>query len=168
LTPHVNDDGLIRLEIEQKMEELSGTGPLGPSTTKRTATTTVFARDQQTIIIGGLTRERTSEAAQKVPLLGDIPLIGFLFRNTQRTVEKQNIILALTPYVIHDPADLTRVLEAKIRDRREFVRLYGTPQERRMQVGPLGVPTTPGMLERINRAVRALDGGEVLTLRKTP
>jgi hypothetical protein len=74
---------------------------------------------------------------------------------------------ALTPYVIHDPADLTRVLEAKIRNRREFIRLYGTREER-LRIGPLGIPPAPGMLERINRAVRALDGGEVLTLRKTP
>ena len=82
-------------------------------------------------------------------------------------MEKKNIILALTPYVIDDPADLTRVLEAKIRDRREFIRLYGT-REDRVRIGPLGVPPTPGMLEWIKRAARALDGGEVLTLRKTP
>ena len=95
-------------------------------------------------------------------------MIGFLFRNTQKTVEKQNIILALTPYVIHDPADLTRVLEAKMRDRREFIRLYGTREERACGSARWASRRRPGMLERINRAVRALDGGEVLTLRKTP
>jgi hypothetical protein len=73
--------------------------------------------------------------ADQVP--SDIPVIGFLFGNTQKTVEKQNIILALTPYMIHDPADLTRVLEANIRDRREFIRLYGTREER-LRIGPAG------------------------------
>ena len=120
----------------------------------------MFARDQQTIVIGGLTSASAGPTApQKVPLLGDIPVLGFLFRNTQKTVEKQNIILALTPYVIHEPADLARVLEAKIRDRREFIRLYGTREERRLVMGPLGVPQTPGMLERINRALREVDQG---------
>ena len=58
----MNDDGLIRLEIDQEMSELGASNQLGPSTTRRTAETTVFARDQQTIVIGGLTRERTTES----------------------------------------------------------------------------------------------------------
>jgi general secretion pathway protein D len=154
LTPHVNEDGLIRLEIEQEMSELGADSPFGPSTSRRTTNTTVFARDQQTIVIGGLMRERQTDSVQKIPLLGDIPLIGFFFRSSRKETEKQNIIVALTPYVIHEPADLTRVLEAKVRDRREFVQLYGTEEERRLLLGPLGMPNTPGMLERIHRAVR--------------
>jgi general secretion pathway protein D len=158
LTPHVNDDGLIRLEIDQEMSELGATSALGPSTSRRTTHTAVVARDQQTIVISGLTRERQSDTSQKVPLLGDIPLIGFFFRNTQKVSEKQNIILALTCYVIDEPADLTRVLEAKLRDRREFIRLFGSDQERRLLQGPLGPPRTTGMLERIHRAVQTVDG----------
>jgi general secretion pathway protein D len=157
LTPHVNDDGLIRLEIDQELSELGADTPLGPTTSKRTARTTVFARDQQTVVIGGLQRERQTDSADKVPLLGDIPVLGVLFRSTTKAVEKQNIILALTPYVISDATDLTRVLEAKVRDRRDFLRLYGTPEERRLLLGPLGPPTTPGLLERIHRAVEELD-----------
>jgi general secretion pathway protein D len=154
LTPHVNEDGLIRLELDQEMSELGASGLLGPSTTRRTAHTAVVARDQQTIVIGGLTRERQTDSVQKVPLLGDIPLLGFLFRSTEKIVEKQNIIMAITPYVIDEPADLVRVLEAKLRDRRDFIRLYGSAQERRLLEGPLGPPRTRGMLERINRAVK--------------
>jgi general secretion pathway protein D len=158
LTPHVNDEGHIRLEIEQEMSELGASDPnLGPTTSRRTTNTSVIARDQQTIVISGLTRERQSDAAQKIPLLGDIPVLGFLFRGTQKVSEKQNIILAITCYVIDDPADLTRVLEAKLRDRREFIRLFGSDQERRLLVGPLGMPTTPGMLQRIHRAVQDVD-----------
>ena len=154
------EDGLIRLEIDQEMSELgTNENNLGPSTSRRTTHTTVFARDQQTIVISGLTRERVSDAAQKVPLLGDIPLIGFFFRNTQKITEKQNIILALTPYVIEDPADLTRVLEAKLRDRREFARLFGSDEERRLLMGPLERRST-GMLEQIHRAVRDVEETE--------
>jgi len=118
----------------------------------------VFAHDQQTIIIGGLTRDRSSESTQKIPLLGDIPLLGFLFRSRQKTIEKQNIILALTPYVVDGPADLTRVLEAKLRDRRDFIRHFGSEAERRLLAGPLPPRAGPGMVERINRTVRELDG----------
>jgi general secretion pathway protein D len=159
LRPHVNDENLIRLEIDQEMSELASAtfSPLGPSTTKRTAQTTVFARDQQTIIIGGLMRDKVGEGSQKVPLLGDIPVLGFLFRSKQKTVEKQNIILAITPYVINDPADLVRILQAKIRDRRDFLRHFGTDHERRLLEGPLGRPPSAGMVEQINRAVKHLD-----------
>jgi general secretion pathway protein D len=159
LRPHVNDENLIRLEINQEMSELASAtfSPLGPSTTKRTAQTTVFARDQQTIIIGGLMRDKVSDGVQKVPFLGDIPLLGFFFRSKQKTIEKQNIILAITPYVINEPAELVRVLQAKLRDRRDFLRHFGTDYERRLLEGPLGRSSSPGMFERINRAVKQLD-----------
>jgi general secretion pathway protein D len=157
LIPHVNDDNVIRLEIDQEMSELASAGavPLNPTTTRRTAHTTVYAHDQQTIIIGGLTRDRVSEATQKIPLLGDIPVLGFLFRSRQKSVEKQNIILALTPYVIDGPADLSRVLEAKLRDRRDYLKYFGKEAEQRLLDGPLPRRRSPGMLERINQAARA-------------
>ena len=90
---------------------------------------------------------------RRSPCWATSPCIGFLFRSTQKITEKQNIILALTPYVIDEPADLTRVLEAKLRDRREFARLFGSDEERRLLLGPLE-PAQPGMLERIHRAVK--------------
>ena len=162
LTPHVNDENLIRLEIDQEMSEIASAtfSPLGPSTTKRTAQTTVFARDQQTIIIGGLMRDKVTEGSRKVPLLGDIPVLGFFFRNTQKTVEKQNIILAITPYVINEPGELVRVLQAKVRDRRDFLRHFGTDHERRLLEGPLGGAHSVGMLEQINRAVKRLEDSD--------
>jgi hypothetical protein len=146
-----------RLEIDQEMSEIASDSfsALGPSTTRRTAQTTVFARDQQTIIIGGLMRDKVTSGVQKVPFLGDIPLLGFFFRSTTKSVEKQNIILAITPYVIDDPSDLVRVLAAKVRDRRDFLRHFGSDHERRLLLGPLGLSGSGGMLEQINRATRA-------------
>jgi len=73
-------------------------------------------------------------------------------------VEKQNIIIALTPHVIEGPNDLARVLEDKLRERREFLRHFGSEEERRLA----GVmPSTPGMLERINQRVQELERQEV-------
>jgi hypothetical protein len=61
--------------------------------------------------------------------------------------------------VIDEPADLTRVLEAKLRDRRELARLYDSDEEQRLRMGPLGMPKTPGMLERIHRTVKTTEEG---------
>jgi general secretion pathway protein D len=129
----------------------------GPITTQRKARTTVFAHDRQPIIIGGLMRDKVVDSAEKVPLLGDIPLLGVLFRSTKKTVEKQNIIIALTPHVIEGPRDLARVLESKLRERREFLRHFGTEEEQRLAGGA----SSPGMLERINRAVKEADEKEL-------
>jgi general secretion pathway protein D len=159
ITPHVNEDNLIRLEINQEMSEVApgAASEFGPITTQRKARTTVFAHDRQPIIIGGLMRDKVVDGVQKVPLLGDIPLIGVLFRSTQKIVEKQNIIIALTPHVIDGPRDLARVLESKLRERREFLRHFGTEEERRLAGGA----SSPGMLERINRAVKEADDKEL-------
>src|SRR4030095_6668888 len=97
---------------------------LGPATSKRAAKTTVVARDQQTVVIGGLMTHRASETMKKIPILGDIPVIGFFFRSTTKTTVKKNIIIAITPYVISDLSDLRRVAAHKLRERREFIERY--------------------------------------------
>ena len=158
ITPHVNDENLIRLEINQEMSEVAANGDLGPTTTQRKARTVVYARDRQPIIIGGLMRDKLVDSADKVPLLGDIPVLGVLFRNTRKTMEKQNIIIALTPHVIDGPGDLAQVLESKLRERREFIQYFGTDEERRLLAGST---STPGMLERINRAVKEVEAEEL-------
>jgi len=160
ITPHVNDENLIRLEINQEMAEVApGTdSTFGPTTTQRKARTVVFAHDRQPIIIGGLMRDKLVDSVQKAPLLGDIPLIGVFFRNTRKTVEKQNIIIAVTPHVIEGPGDLAQVLESKLRERREFIRAFGSEEERRLLVQSA---PTPGMLEQINRAVREAEERDV-------
>src|SRR5438477_266930 len=84
------------------------------ATSTRTAKTIVVAKDQQTILIGGLMSDKTINMVQKIPLLGDIPIIGFFFRDTTHHVVKTNLIIAITPYVIADQTDLRRVLEKKM------------------------------------------------------
>ena len=126
LVPHVNEHDIIRLEVDEKISEVApGASNLGPSTSERTAKTIVVAKDQQTILIGGLMSDKVINSVQKIPLLGDIPIIGFFFRNTTRHVVKTNLIIALTPYVIADQTDLRRVLEKKMKERREFVERFG-------------------------------------------
>src|SRR5665213_3652129 len=83
LTPHVNEHDLIRLEVDEKISELApGSSNLGPSTSERTAKTIVVAKDQQTILIGGLMSDKVIKSTTKIPLLGDIPILGFFFRTS--------------------------------------------------------------------------------------
>ena len=126
LTPHVNEHDMVRLEVDEKISELApGSSNLGPSTSERTAKTIVVAKDQQTILIGGLMSDKVINTVTKVPLLGDIPILGFFFRNSTKKVVKTNLIIALTPYVISDMSDLRRVLEKKMKERREFIERFG-------------------------------------------
>ena len=126
ITPHVNEHDMVRLEVDEKISELApGASNLGPSTSERTAKTIVVAKDQQTILIGGLMSDKMINSVTKVPLLGDIPILGFFFRSSTKKIVKTNLIIALTPYVISDMSDLRRVLEKKMKERREFIERYG-------------------------------------------
>jgi general secretion pathway protein D len=157
LVPHVNEHDIIRLEVDEKISEVApGSGNLGPSTSERTAKTIVVAKDQQTILIGGLMSDKVINSVQKVPLLGDIPIIGFFFRNSTRHVTKTNLIIALTPYVIADQTDLRRVLEKKMKERREFVERFGG-EDRPTPEAQIDYRRKRGMLEEINRAAREVE-----------
>lgn len=123
IIPHVNADEEIRLEIDEEISEAgSPQGALGVvPLSKRTAKTEVVVRDQQTIVIGGLMRDRVSTTETKIPILGDIPLLGMLFRRTDRTTRKTNLLLFLTPYIIRSPEDLRAIFERKMRERQDFI-----------------------------------------------
>jgi general secretion pathway protein D len=154
LTPHVNEHDMVRLEVDEKISELApGSSNLGPSTSERTAKTIVVAKDQQTILIGGLMSDKIINTVTKVPLLGDIPILGFFFRNSTKKVVKTNLLIALTPYVISDMSDLRRVLEKKMKERREFVERFGG-QERPDFEAERSYRKKVGMLEEINKVAR--------------
>ena len=160
LTPHVNEHDVIRLEVDVKDSELAagGSPTLGPSTSERSAKSIVVAKDQQTILIGGLMSDKVINSVVKIPLLGDIPILGFFFRNTTHHIVKTNLIIALTPYVINDQSDLRRVLEKKMKERREFVERFGG-EERPLEAS-IDYRRKIGMLEEINRAARDIEKEE--------
>lgn len=162
LTPHVNEHDVIRLEVDAKNSELApgGNPALGPSTSERSAKTIVVAKDQQTILIGGLMSDKVINSVTKIPLLGDIPIIGFFFRNTTKHIVKTNLIIALTPYVINDQSDLRRVLERKMKERREFIERFGG-EDRTNVESQIDYRRKRGMLEEINRAAREVKTEEV-------
>ena len=91
---------------------------------KREASTTLIVRDQQTVVIGGLMREAEGVSETKVPVLGDIPILGFLFKQQIKTRQKSNLLLILTPYVIRDQDDLRAIFERKMQERQEYLDRY--------------------------------------------
>jgi len=126
LTPHINKNNQVRLEIEEEISEQGATsGDLGAvSITQRNAKTTLVVDDQQTVVIGGLMRDTKLESEEKIPLLGDLPVLGFLFRNSTTTTQKSNLLLILTPYVIQSQEDLRKVFTRKMQERQEFLDRY--------------------------------------------
>ena len=120
ITPQVLENDLIRLEIKQEITAIAenvaqtiGSGassvPVGPTTTKRSMETTTIAKDQQTIVIGGLVRDDLVLNERKVPFLGDIPLIGWLFKSQNRASVKLNLLVFLTPTLVRDEADMVEL-----------------------------------------------------------
>jgi general secretion pathway protein D len=99
--------------------------------------------------------DKVIDTVTKVPLLGDIPIIGFFFRESTKHVVKTNLIIALTPYVISDMSDLRRVLEKKMKERREFVERFGGEQRPNPEA-EITYRKKVGMLEEINRVAREI------------
>ncbi len=153
ITPHVNDSDQVRLELDNEISDVANPNfnGLGPSTTKRTVKTVVTVRDQQTIVIGGLIKDSVSETVEKVPLLGDIPILGYLFKRTSKTISKQNLLIILTPYIVKDPNDLRRIFERKIRERREFMERFSAFKDDRDYDAEVDYHRKRGLLEEINR-----------------
>jgi general secretion pathway protein D len=127
IKPQINESDYIRMVISEQTEEIASSDPvLGPTTSKRTAKTTVVAKDQETVVLGGIMQDRIVESVTKVPVLGDIPVIGHVFREQSHKKFKTNLLLFLTPYIIKDPSDFRRIFERKMQERQQFIeQFYG-------------------------------------------
>ncbi len=117
MTPQVLENDLVRLEVKQEITAIAenvaqtiGSGsssvPVGPTTTKRSMETIAVAHDQQTLVVGGLVRDNYVMNVQKVPFLGDIPLLGWLFKTESRATEKLSLLVFLTPHIIRDEVEM--------------------------------------------------------------
>lgn len=127
IKPQINAGDRIKLELDLEITEIAGQDPeLGPTTTKRKVKTVVRIKDNQTVVLGGLMRDRVSEGVAKVPFLGDIPLLGALFRTKNRTVEKRNLLIFMTPHIVMTPADFRRIFRKKMKERKKFLRAFYT------------------------------------------
>jgi general secretion pathway protein D len=152
IKPQINEGEYVRLEVDEQTEEIASIDKqLGPTTSKRTAKTTVVAKDQETVVLGGLIQERTLKSVQKIPVLGSIPVLGYLFRSEQTKKTKTNLLLFLTPYIIRDPSDYRRIFERKMAERAEFVKRFSG--EDTTYEAAIDYTKKPGPLMRVRRAI---------------
>ena len=134
-TPQITEGDYIQLALYQEISSLIdspvGQDPnrVGPTTSERKVTNTVLVRDGQTIIVGGLMEDRIRTSVSKVPWLGDIPGLGWLFRYESDTVEKQNLLIFLTPTIIREDQDVQRLFEEKKNRMLEYKDRHDLPVE---------------------------------------
>ncbi len=161
ITPHLNDSDEVRLEVAEEISDITGQQPIGSlgvvPFAKRTATTQLVVKDQQTVVIGGLMRSRVARTDTKIPLLGDIPVLGALFRSRSSTLQKSNLILVLTPYIIREQADLRTVFERKMQERQEFLDHYFVFAEQNEYEAPKDYSRMVGLLEDIRQSYTDVD-----------
>ncbi len=114
ITPHISKDRLVRLKISQEVNKLeSAADDETPTTLKRTIDTTVIVKDKNTVVIGGLIDDSFSKTTYKVPCLGDVPILGWAFKNMVKGVDKTNLYIFLTPHVIKSPAEAGKIYDDK-------------------------------------------------------
>lgn len=121
VTPHVRSGNLVALEIEQRVEDLLTTmGSPTPVTSKREVKTNVLVANGDTIIIGGLIREAEKVLKNRVPFFSYIPLIGNLFKSSEKQKEKVDLMIFLTPYILEDPKAASNMTYSIINDGQEL------------------------------------------------
>jgi len=113
VTPQVNEGSAVQLSIEQESSSVSGNTGVDISINKREIKTTVMAESGDMIVLGGLIDDDVQESVQKVPLLGDIPIIGHLFKSTSNSVRKRNLMVFLRATIIRDASLMSELSESK-------------------------------------------------------
>lgn len=116
ITPQISKDRQVRLKINLEVTDLdiqASTEVTTPTTFKRTIDTTVIVKDKNTVVIGGLIDDNSSQTEFKVPCLGDIPLLGYLFKSMGKSNDKTNLYIFLTPHVVGNPYEAKMLFNSK-------------------------------------------------------
>ena len=129
ITPHTTDSDQVRLDIYQEISSLGGSVPVGtnqevPITNKRSAETSVVVTDNETVAIGGLIKDDIIMTERKVPILGDIPILGYFFKYQSRQKSKNNLVIFITPHIIRDADALERISSDRRRKAEAFRKKY--------------------------------------------
>lgn len=143
ITPRVSDNGRILLDIEQEVSDAVRTDTSNinsPTFQQRRIKTTVAVTDGQSVVLAGMMQDSSTNARTKAPLVGDIPIVGNLFKQKDDTIERTELLIAITPHVVKDRAQLRGVVD-EFRDR---INLTTRPQRK----GP------PDRREQVDRLVR--------------
>ncbi|MCK9364487.1 MAG: type II secretion system secretin GspD [Syntrophales bacterium] len=123
VTPQINKDGFVRMKLDQTVTKVvsqsasvdsAGSQVLTPTTLKRTAKTTIVVKSGETVVIGGMIQDDSESGTYKVPLLGDIPLLGWLFKSKSTSAKRTNLFVFITPRIIEQPEDARKIKDEKM------------------------------------------------------
>lgn len=145
VTPQISEGDTVRLNIFQEISEVkSSDSTLGPTTSNRKVENTVYVRDGEAVMIGGILSDVQNENESKVPWLGDIPILGWAFKGTSTQGRKVNLLVILTPRIVRDPQDLERLT---VENRERFksasapsIELSDEEKEERRKALEAGIP----------------------------
>jgi general secretion pathway protein D len=128
ITPQINKiSNFVKLKVEAKLGNIenrvlpAAVQGQAFATQDRTATTTVVVADKDTVVLGGLTRDTAQETTKKIPILGDIPILGWLFKSHTSDVEKTNLLIFLTPRIVREYENVRAILDKKLKERDDFL-----------------------------------------------
>lgn len=122
ITPQITEGDYVKLEMYQEISSVKKPvvaieetllTTVGPTTTKRSTKTSVTVKDSRTVVIGGLMQEKQEVNVNKIPILGDIPILGWLFKSKSTSNEKTNLLVFLTPHIVKDAEGLSDITEEK-------------------------------------------------------
>lgn len=118
IKPQITEGDYVKLDIYQEISSLKQESEnvlitIGPTTTKRSTKTSVVVKDNETVVIGGLMQEKDEENLTKFPVLGDIPLLGWLFKYKSTSKKKTNLLVFLTPHIVKDSERLSEITKEK-------------------------------------------------------
>ena len=166
VTPHVGASGRIRLDIDLSIEDvLPGKGDFGPSTSKRRIVNSVVVGDQESAILGGLVTRKVGRRETKIPLLGDLPVVGALFRQRETFADQADLVVVITPYIVTDSVDGVRSVERVLEGRAEFLTALerldamgfrARPDGRRMRGLVAEIARRVGQVEEERRTLREM------------
>ena len=161
VTPHVGAGGQVRLDLAITIQDLIGEDALGPTWSERRVTNTVVVGDADTAIIGGLVGHKKRKVSSKIPLLGDLPVLGHLFKSTHSEERKTNLVILLTPYVLADPLDRARTVDRALGRRAEVLGALERLNAIEMRPRPDG-SRLRGLVGEIDRKVREVEEQKAL------
>ncbi len=124
LTPHIHESDFVSLDIFQESSAIAASSSLdvntvGPTTTKRSAKTSVLVKNGDTVVLGGMMQETFTNNVSQIPILGDIPLLGNLFKFKSVSRQKTNLLIMLTPRIIREPGEMLEMSTGKQRNMTE-------------------------------------------------
>ena len=165
ITPQITEGDHVKLDIYEEISSVLNqsdqiTISLGPTITKRSTKTSVVVKDNQLVVIGGLMQEQDEDTVTKVPVLGDIPLLGNLFKTKTVTKNKTNLIVFLDPHIIKGPDRLGEITREK---QKEFATSNDLYPE-----GELLVTFKEGISNEEADSLIAQQGASVINIEGTP